>query len=299
MAFYIFCYEKAVLDLCFICCQRLKLKSLQLQHLFSNVAATSLCYICCKEWICKSIMKDINLKYSWIINWARAHDMNLSCYGLKSLILTFPGTADWACMLFFTSIWFTLRHTPGGFQVQLRVSDAGISTALYICCLLLPTSAALMLQFLFLNALLFSEKVPSNFHTRQRWSQCCPHGSDCSTCAGFQWCSRSTAALLFPRINLIWHSHVFFFFFAFRLSIARLQLSGQCIFHMQASRMWDTDWSALNGWQSSLWAAQMSSSCDVKEHHAIRKRSQVKACTWLMCPVSFTCILMTCIFLRT
>lgn len=63
----------------------------------------------------------------------------------------------------------------------------------------------------------------------------------------------------------------------------------QASFHVQASHMWDTDWSMLSGWQSSLWATESSSSFTVEWHCPIMKRAQVKFYRWLVCPANLCC----------
>lgn len=80
------------------------------QHSFSTLVATTLYHSCSLEWTCKSIIKDTQI---WgILNciWAQAHEMNLSCYGLKSLIVTFPGcqTHTFGETLGF-QLWFVLK----------------------------------------------------------------------------------------------------------------------------------------------------------------------------------------------
>lgn len=83
--------------------------------------------------------------------------------------MTFPGKADWACMLCFNSDSHSQTHTltPGGFQVQLQFSNAG-------------TTSAAFFKYLYITL-----DTVDGHHVSSKFTRCLfvLYGSNCSTCA--------------------------------------------------------------------------------------------------------------------
>lgn len=132
MSFYLFDYrKKTVLDLCFIRCQRFY------QHLVSssNIHFPPNHCVTVAVWEETCILETlIGLKHvTWTCHVMGSNPWSWPCQGRLT---------EHACC-FSPAASDSYSHLWGHFQVQLRFSNAGITSALYICCLFL------ILHFLF------------------------------------------------------------------------------------------------------------------------------------------------------
>ena len=95
------------------------------------------------------------------------------------------------------------------------------------------------------------------------------------------WCSRSAAALL-PSINQSHFTEALLFFSPLFSACRSLRCQVSVFSTCRPLKCGTLDWRTLNGWQSSLWAAERSPGFMVEWHSATMSGSQVKSCTCLV-----------------